>query len=99
MTGSTGAARVLSTAMAEGTVLLVEDEQSIASLVSLYLSNEGYTVTHIADGAQALAAVERLRPSLVILDLMLPGMDGMEICRRLRQTTDGRSPCRPCPEA
>ena len=81
-------AGLVSTPMAAGTVLLVEDEQSIASLVSLYLSNEGYTVEHVADGAQALAAVERLHPSLVILDLMLPGMDGMEICRRLRQTTE-----------
>jgi len=74
--------------MAEGTILLVEDERSIASLVSLYLSNEGFTVEHIADGAEAIAAVERLHPSLVILDLMLPGMDGVEICRRLRQRTD-----------
>jgi DNA-binding response OmpR family regulator len=72
--------------MAEGSILLVEDEQSIASLVSLYLSNEGYDVTHIADGAQALDAVDRVRPALVILDLMLPGMDGIEICRRLRAT-------------
>ena len=64
--------------MADGSILLVEDEQSIASLVTLYLQNEGYTVTHVADGAQALPAVERLRPSLVILDVMLPGMDGIE---------------------
>ena len=81
-------ARVVSTGMAAGTILLVEDEQSIASLVSLYLENEGYTVEHVADGAQALGAVERLRPSLVILDLMLPGMDGVEICKRLRQAGD-----------
>jgi DNA-binding response OmpR family regulator len=74
--------------MADGTILLVEDEQSIASLVTLYLSNEGYSVEHIADGAQAIAAVDRVRPVLVILDVMLPGMDGVEICRRLRQTTD-----------
>ena len=84
MTGLAGRVRVVSTAMAEGSILLVEDEQSIASLVSLYLSNEGYDVTHVADGAQALDAVERVRPALVILDLMLPGMDGIEICRRLR---------------
>jgi DNA-binding response OmpR family regulator len=70
--------------MAEGSILLVEDEQSIASLVSLYLVNEGFDVTHIADGAEAIAAVERVRPALVILDLMLPGMDGIEVCRRLR---------------
>jgi DNA-binding response OmpR family regulator len=74
--------------MAEGTILLVEDEQSIATLVSLYLSNEGYVVEHVADGSLALAAVERLKPALVILDLMLPGMDGVEICRRLRQSGD-----------
>jgi len=70
--------------MADGTILLVEDEQSIASLVSLYLKNEGYAVEHVADGALALSAAERIRPSLVILDLMLPGMDGIEVCRRLR---------------
>ena len=74
--------------MAAGTILVVEDEQSIASLLSLYLTNEGFDVTHVADGAQAIAAVERVRPSLVILDLMLPGMDGVEICRRLRQSTE-----------
>jgi two-component system, OmpR family, response regulator len=74
--------------MAAGTILVVEDEQSIASLVALYLGNEGFAVEHIADGAQALAAVERVRPSLVILDLMLPGMDGVEICRRIRQNDE-----------
>jgi len=89
MPGHAGTERVVSAAMADGTILLVEDEQSIASLVSLYLENEGFTVTHIADGAQAIPAVERLRPSLVILDLMLPGMDGIEICRRLRASNDG----------
>lgn len=61
--------------MAEGTILIVEDEQNIASLVSLYLTNEGFTVEHVADGATALAAVERVRPALVILDVMLPGID------------------------
>jgi DNA-binding response OmpR family regulator len=74
--------------MAAGTILLVEDEQSIASLVSLYLSNEGFVVEHISDGALALAAVDRVRPSLVILDVMLPGLDGVEICRRLRRESD-----------
>ncbi|MFY9589034.1 MAG: response regulator transcription factor, partial [Actinomycetota bacterium] len=80
--------RVVSGGMAAGTILLVEDEQSIASLVELYLSNEGFAVEHISDGAQALAAVERLRPALVILDVMLPGMDGVEICRRLRRESE-----------
>ncbi|MGH2726147.1 MAG: response regulator [Actinomycetota bacterium] len=74
--------------MSDAAILVVEDEQSIASLVTLYLSNEGFRVTHIADGAQALDAIVRTKPDLVILDLMLPGMDGIEICRRLRASSD-----------
>jgi two-component system OmpR family response regulator len=70
--------------MSDATILLVEDEQNIASLVELYLKNDGYTVEHVADGVSAIAAAERLKPSLVILDVMLPGMDGLEVCRRLR---------------
>jgi two-component system, OmpR family, response regulator len=80
--------RVVSSGMTAGTILLVEDEQSIASLVSLYLSNEGFAVEHITDGSIALSAVARLKPSLVILDVMLPGMDGVEICRRLRRDSE-----------
>jgi DNA-binding response OmpR family regulator len=82
------AGRVPFPGMAEGTILVVEDEQSIASLVTLYLSNEGFTVTHLSDGAQALDAVETLKPDLVILDLMLPGMGGVEICKRLRRRSE-----------
>jgi len=74
-------------AMSDATILLVEDEQNIASLVELYLKNDGYTVERVADGVSALAAAERLKPSLVILDVMLPGMDGLEVCRRLRATS------------
>ena len=70
--------------MTDATILLVEDEQNIASLVELYLKNDGYTVEHVGDGLSAIAAAERLKPSLVILDVMLPGMDGLEVCRRLR---------------
>ena len=88
MTRNGDGRRVVSNGMAAGTILLVEDEQSIASLVTLYLSNDGFTVEHISDGAQALEAVARLRPSLVILDVMLPGMDGVEICRRLRRESE-----------
>ena len=73
--------------MNDATILLVEDEQNIASLVALYLKNDGYAVEHVADGVSALAAAERLKPSLVILDVMLPGMDGLEVCRRLRATS------------
>jgi len=69
-------------------IVVVEDEQSIASLVTLYLTNEGFRVTHVADGALALGEVERVKPDLVILDVTLPGMDGVEICRRLRAAGD-----------
>ena len=75
--------------MTEAMILVVEDEQSIASLVTLYLTNEGFRVSQIADGAQALDAIGRVKPDLVILDVMLPGMDGVEICRRLRAAGDG----------
>ena len=65
-------------------ILVVEDEHNIASLLKLYLGNEGFSVAWVADGAKALDEADRLDPALVILDLMLPGLDGLEICRRLR---------------
>ena len=69
-------------------VLVVEDEQSIASFVSLYLKNAGYEVRTASNGANALAAVQSATPSLIVLDLMLPDIDGIEICRRIRQKSD-----------
>src|SRR5256885_10221249 len=69
-------------------ILVVEDEASIASFVSLYLKNAGYDVTTAASGTEALAAAEREQPSLIVLDLMLPDIDGIEICRRIRQKSD-----------
>src|SRR5262249_37222239 len=69
-------------------VLVVEDEASIASFVALYLKNAGYDVATVGNGAEALAAVERDQPALIVLDLMLPDIDGIEICRRVRQKSD-----------
>jgi DNA-binding response OmpR family regulator len=69
-------------------VLVVEDEASIASFVSLYLKNAGYEVRTAANGTDALASAERDKPSLIVLDLMLPDIDGIEICRRIRQKSD-----------
>jgi len=69
-------------------VLVVEDEASIASFVSLYLKNAGYEVRTAANGTDALASVERDTPALIVLDLMLPDIDGIEICRRIRQKSD-----------
>ena len=69
-------------------ILIVEDEPSIAEVVSLYLRRAGYTVTLVREGKTALAALERQIPMLVILDLMLPGADGWEITRWLRERSD-----------
>jgi DNA-binding response OmpR family regulator len=70
------------------TVLVVEDEGSIASFVSLYLKNAGYGVRTAANGSEALAQVASEQPSLIVLDLMLPDIDGIEVCRRIRKTSD-----------
>jgi len=70
------------------TVLVVEDEASIASFVAAYLKNAGYAVRTTASGNDALKLVASEKPALVVLDLMLPDMDGVEVCKRIRQTTD-----------
>ena len=69
------------------TILLVEDDEDIATLLRLNLQDEGYQIVHEADGGQALARLETQVWDAVILDLMLPGVDGLEICRRIRQMT------------
>ncbi|MGZ4482245.1 MAG: response regulator transcription factor, partial [Gaiellales bacterium] len=67
-----------------GTVLLVEDEGSIASLVLAYLERDGYTVLWVRSGEEGLAELPRHPVRIVILDIGLPGMDGLEVCRRIR---------------
>ena len=69
-------------------VLVVEDEASIASFVSLYLKNAGYSVRTAATGTEALSQAATGDASLIILDLMLPDIDGIEVCRRIRKTSD-----------
>ena len=64
------------------TILVVEDESSIASFVSLYLKNAGYAVKTAATGADALTQVAAQEPALIVLDLMLPDIDGIEVCKR-----------------
>ena len=68
-------------------VLLVEDEAKLARTVSLYLEQAGYQVVAVMDGADALPAFHREKPDLVILDLMLPNVDGWEICRLIRRSS------------
>jgi len=67
-----------------GTILVVEDEPDIAELVKYHLEKAGLPARVVADGKQALDLIVREPPALVVLDLMLPGLDGMEVCRRLR---------------
>jgi DNA-binding response OmpR family regulator len=70
------------------TVLVVEDESSIASFVALYLKNAGYKVRNVGTGEAALEQVAAERPHLIVLDLMLPDIDGIEVCRRIRKTSE-----------
>ncbi|MCW3844777.1 response regulator transcription factor [Micromonospora yasonensis] len=70
-------------------VLVVDDDRTVADVVCRYLEHAGYEVEHVGDGAAALAAVARRPPHLVVLDLMLPVLDGLEVCRRLRERPDG----------
>ncbi len=70
------------------TILVVEDESSIASFVSLYLKNAGYAVKTATTGAEAISEANAHAPALVVLDLMLPDIDGIEVCRRLRANSD-----------
>ena len=70
--------------MAGELILLVDDETNITDLAELYLKKEGYRTQAVGDGASALDAVRQKQPALLILDLMLPKLDGYEVCRRLR---------------
>src|SRR3984893_2010587 len=67
------------------TILVVEDEVALCDLLRLHLENEGHSVEHAFDGRQALEVAVRTSPDLVILDWMLPGLDGLTVCRELRR--------------
>ena len=69
-------------------ILLVDDEPSIIELSRMYLEREGFRIQSVQDGQAALEAVARERPALVVLDVMLPKLDGFEVCRRLRASND-----------
>ena len=70
------------------TVLVVDDERTLVDLISTYLSREGFTVVGAYDGPSAVELARTQRPDVIVLDLMLPGMDGLEVCRQLRQFSD-----------
>jgi DNA-binding response OmpR family regulator len=71
--------------VANGTVLVVDDEPTIVEVVSRYLERAGYETLGAADGPEALRLVEEGDPALIVLDLMLPGIDGLEVMRRLHE--------------
>src|SRR6266704_2045926 len=73
-------------------VLVVDDDPIVAEVVVDYLRDAGLEPRHAPDGPTALALAEEWRPDLVVLDLMLPGIDGLEVCRRLRKAWDDQAP-------
>ncbi len=70
------------------TILVVDDEKNIVQLARLYLNKEGFRVEAAYDGAQALEKARTLRPDLIVLDIMMPEPDGLEVCRELRKTSN-----------
>ncbi len=71
--------------MTAGRILLVEDDAKVRETVRLYLAHEGFTALEAADGPSGLDAVRTKRPDLVVLDVMLPGLDGFSVCREIRK--------------
>jgi len=71
------------------TIVYVEDDERLARLTSQYLTSHGVEVVHVARGDAAVAEVLRVRPDVVLLDLMLPGIDGLEVCRKIRSMEQG----------
>ncbi|WP_313715557.1 MtrAB system response regulator MtrA [Arsenicicoccus bolidensis] len=65
-------------------ILVVDDDLALAEMLGIVLTNEGFDVTHVATGTAAVPAFREVKPDLVLLDVMLPGMDGVEVCRRIR---------------
>src|SRR3990167_9470680 len=74
--------------MAGERVLVVDDEPNIVELARMYLEKEGYRVESASDGATALEHIQTHEPALIVLDLMLPELDGFEVCRRTRAKSD-----------
>ncbi|MFD2169687.1 response regulator [Tumebacillus lipolyticus] len=72
----------------QGTILAVDDEETLQRIVKNYLEQEGFTVLTASDGSGALKLVEQVEVDLVLLDWMMPGLNGLEVCRRMREFTD-----------
>jgi CheY-like chemotaxis protein len=76
--------------MKRNRILVVEDEESLLKLESILLSSKGYSVTGVMDGRSALEEVKANQPDLVILDIMLPELDGFEVCRQIKEDPETR---------
>lgn len=74
--------------MKKGKILVVEDEESLLMLERILLSSKGYSVTGVMDGKSAIEEIAANRPDLVILDIMLPEMDGFEVCRQIKDNPE-----------
>ncbi len=74
-------------------ILIVDDDNNIAELISLYLTKECFETRIVNDGEQALKAFASFHPDLILLDLMLPGIDGYQVCREIRHNPTYRSSC------
>ena len=92
MIGATGTIGRMAGEEGRRTVLVVDDEPTIAEVVSRYLERAGYSATTAADGLEAVRLAGERRPDLVVLDVMLPGLDGLQVLRRLREGEEGPTP-------
>lgn len=79
--------------MHNATLLLVDDEAEIIKLMQIYLENEGYRLLTARDGLEALEIINRETIDLMVLDIMMPNMDGIEACIKIRETQNFRSSC------
>jgi len=77
--------------MKKNRILVVEDEESLLKLESILFTSKGYVVTGVRDGKSALEAISADRPDLVVLDIMLPGLDGFEVCRAIKENPETSS--------
>src|SRR3954452_21916625 len=86
-TWRTGPANRQSEMMSKTRLLLVEDDRALADLVTFHFERAGYAVTRTGDGEEALILVDEVKPDIILLDWMLEGISGIEVCRRLRRRT------------
>ena len=72
-------------------ILVVEDEVKIRSVITMYLKKEGFTVLETGDGKEALSLTEKEKPALIILDIMLPGLSGLDVCKQIKTNEETKN--------